>query len=50
MLAHLGANAEILPEYCFISWWQESRYLVVRGADFRECIDNALDGKTEEWK
>jgi hypothetical protein len=49
MLAHLGANADQLPDHCFISWWQESRYLIARGKDYRECIDIALAGKAEKW-
>lgn len=55
MLAHLGSNCDAGVDkdgkpYCFISWWHESKFLVVRGKDYRECIDHALAGKAVEWK
>lgn len=55
LLGHPGASCEMsigvggAVEYCYIAWFQEGYHYIVRGKDFRECIDNALTGKEEKW-
>jgi hypothetical protein len=34
--------------FFYIRWFSDSDWYIVRGKDWRECIDNAIDGKAEK--